>query len=206
MNTHRNLTIKMSGIVLFFAMTIIVMFFGCQKDEMVPSGNQSDANSVSRIDPRGLSLEATRPFEVFRIDHQAGRTVQPAYIVSLMSNGTLTFVGVRNVAHLGRVSWDVNSTTLAKFNKLMSNVDFYKIEDNNVYTPDLPLVITTYHQQKSQTINPDYDYIVKSLVDFNNGYPSELIKLRLSAEKIFDVARLVGPVPEPLILNTPLKD
>ncbi len=206
MNTLRNLTIKMSGIVLFFAMTIIVMFSGCQKDDMTPSGNVSDANSVSRIDPRGLAVEVTRPFEVFRIDHQAGRTVQPAYIVSLMSNGTLTFVGVRNVAHLGKVSMDVGNSTLAKFNKLMSDVDFYKIEDNNVYSPDLPLVITTYHQPKAGTINPDYDYITKSLIDFNNGYPSELIKLRLTAEKIFDVARLVGPIPQPLILNTPAKD
>jgi len=127
---------------------------------------------------------------VMRIKHSAARTDKPDYRISLYQDGSVAFEGVRNVARVGTFYYKIPDNTMQDFNRMMQEVDFYGIVDDNPVILDVPMISTTFVRAGSDP---------KTLIDYNNGYPQTLIALREKVESMLSVVRYI----QPSLANTP---
>ncbi len=212
MNTQRNSIGKMAGMLLLFLVASLFMSTGCQKDDLMTNGSISTvySNGTDRLVNPG-DIVSNRLIPILTIRHESARTAAKDYVFNVYANGTASFIGVRNVAFVGEKRWDVTGATYKEFVSLMQYSNFFNIVDNNQQTPDLPQTITTYTEYINEPIeisNPGNPASkpnlsrTKSLVDFNNGTPIELFRLRTTIEKIFKISDLVGPTPGPIIISS----
>lgn len=178
----------------------------CEKDDSLANISSMNVNSTQRIgNPNQSQVDRMAP--ILTIRHESARTSAHDYIFIVYPNGKAIFTGIRNVAVVGEHQVSVSKAQFNMFLNLMENSNFFEINDDNIWTPDLPLTVTTYTAITSVSPERADASRTKSLVDFNNGTPAELFNLRNSVEKIFDISKLVGPGPGPVIsTSTPELD
>lgn len=175
----RNKLQQSGGITLMsIAIAGVLFLASCQKDELLnPSSTNSassDRISAAPIGSTNSVDRSTRPFIIVNIEHQSGLSHTPTYIVSLYSEGTVIFRGIRDVGHIGTFKYNVPLNAVGKIQNLMSEV-FYEIE-GQAYVPDKMLVVTTY--QRARDVRP------RQLIDYNTSEQAKLVWLRQSVESI----------------------
>lgn len=175
----RNKLQQSGGITLMsIALASVLFLASCQKDELLnPSSTNSASSDRISSAPIGSTNSIDRttlPFIIVKIEHQSGLSHTPAYIVSLYSEGTVVFRGIRDVGHIGTFKYKVPLNAVGKIQNLLSEV-FYEIE-GQAYVPDKMLVVTTY--QRARDVSP------RQLIDYNTSKEAKLVGLRQSVESI----------------------
>jgi len=187
----------------YVSLIAILLVVACQKDEVapltqtsVPSLNNSKSAVAAFGTEQGMpvfdnskstvtDLASTPLFTVMRIAHEAARTTNPDYILSVNSDGGVVFQGIRNVSHIGTFKYRMSPAAFVSFNRTLNDIDFYSIVDNNELIMDVPVITTTYQRAMGADIRTLYDY--------DNGYPSTLVALRTKVESLINADFYIKP-------------
>jgi hypothetical protein len=175
---------------------IIALFFmaSCNKEETIkPSHDfaiQQDAAMRQTTDQNQvIPISNQAPvFAMIQIVHKShvgvGKFDLPDYSVIVQNNGTVTYVGRSNVKRTGTVTFQISGIELINLKNLFVNAKFNTMEDNLEFIPNYPLTLTTF---KFPFFLPNG----RTLVDFGQGYPEQLIQLRTSVENMLHISQYV---------------
>ncbi len=172
--------------ILSIMIVAILYCTGCQKEDMpVPMGATN--NSGDRQTP----LSTSPLYTVIKINHSGGfSTSGLSYDITVMSNGVAVFNGYRNVAKIGEVKFEVPREKMLQIAGLIKRYEFFSIEDDLSYIPDLPCVTTTC--TLPETTPAEVADHSRSLIDYNKGYPAALIGLRTDVELVLNISSYVN--------------
>jgi len=184
MKTSNNLSDSNSIYLTAFMMAFFFIFTSCQKENIVvsSSGNiktislQKHAASGKKDQSQDLF------FQLLKIDHSGAGTYLPDYSVTVRSDGHVTFIGRKYVGYIGKKEFDLTDEKYFELTSLLNERGFYHITDNLQLNDDvnIPVNATTYRASLSAN--------ELTLIDFNKGYPADLIQLRMQAEWILDLS------------------
>ncbi|MEP7170816.1 MAG: DUF6438 domain-containing protein [Bacteroidota bacterium] len=198
-------------ILFFLSLMISSLFFlaSCQKEEQSLPSSENNSNGdrqvqngakpslpdvkngiggVVALTDRAISHRVI--FEMIKINHIAGRSMNPDYSVTVFSDGKVEYDGRRNVAVKDKVIMQIKDVTVKELRNLFEASKFFSLDDRLSIVADIPQVLTTFNDSDIAEKAP------KTLIDYNHGYPAELIALRIRTESILNIAPLVtGHIP-----------
>ena len=193
MKTAKTLSHKMKiGMAITILASALLALASCQKEEQQPDNlSQPDAQLKINLQASNLSLA----FASVQINHKPMSAVKPDYSVTVSSNGKVIFEGRKNVRFIGTKTIDATQSSLIAINSLYIRLN-HDLTENNRFAGDegLPVmdqVITTYRATNS-------DHFI-SRVDFDNGFPVDLVSFRTKVEKALSIQEFVntlGPFPD----------
>ncbi|MEP7167808.1 MAG: DUF6438 domain-containing protein [Bacteroidota bacterium] len=170
----------MKNIIICFSLSgsLALLMAGCQKEESVqPASESNDYSDQKQI----LLPEAV--FESISIDHYAGTSLLPDYSVKVSADGQGVYEGNRNVAVIGKVRFDVSEATLKSLKEMFSHSNFFRMRDEIIFAPDLPVNTTAYASKGGADFT-------KTLHD-RDAKPAELASLRNKVEDLLHISKYV---------------
>lgn len=179
----KNLSQRFSDTKLFlFVIVLASIYVSCQKDDLISPATSSLSTPTLKVSATHLnnSPETEIPrFVIFKVSHQSGNSQElPSYNVSLYNDGLVLFEGLRNVKVEGIHDYRISPSILEIVKADLAGSSFYSINDNLGIVPDLACCVTTLQLAADQES--------KTLVDYNNGFPVELISIREKVEGILN--------------------
>lgn len=186
MKTSKTLSPKMKNILICFSLSsaLALLMAGCQKEESVQPASESNEYS----DQKQILLSEAA-FESIIIDHYSGTSILPDYSVKVSADGQGVYEGKRNVAVIGKVPLDVSEATIKSLKELFSHSNFFKMRDEVIFAPDLPINTTTYANKGGADFT-------KTLHD-RDANPAELVSLRNKVEYLLNISKyIIKPGPK----------
>jgi hypothetical protein len=189
MNTLKSIPTKMKSGAAILPLIIALFFMAsCSKDESVnPMNKELTPTDAARFVKPGLAegfatINDARDLNLLQIEHKSrfaiiSSNTQPDYSVIIQSYGIVIYEGRANVKRLGKVQFTASAQQLRKLNMLWMSVDFAKITDKVELIPNHPVNITTFRG--------------KTLIDYGQGDPAQLIELRQATEDILQISQYV---------------
>lgn len=104
--------------------------------------------------PNSRMVEDTVLVEMTKL---AGRSINPEYVMKIMSNGMLYYDGVKNVKEVGEMSRQLTNGELKSITKLFTNANFFSLNDEyTARVSDLPTTLLKYTSNDNTKTIRDY--------------------------------------------------